>query len=336
MSSVFRIVALALAITVGLVGSATAQTSSAPPVPARTPLPPVDQAFVQVASDANAFEVDSSRLALERSQDAEVRTLAQRLIVDHTAQQRALAARAQAAGLAVPTGPGPLVQALLERLRATPAGADFDWLYLGLQTDAHLQAIAAFLDEAAHGRVAAVRSLARGALGALSAHYEFAKAALMGGSPTLVHEAPVPPVDQLYAQVTADANVFEVASSELALAGSQDPWVRALATRLVADHRSQQDRLVAAARAAGVAVPAAPGPLVQTLLAALTATPSGVAFDWRYQVVQADAHLLGIGVAQAETAFGHRPGLRALAIPSLGVLSAHHEYAKAAAMVPRS
>ena len=51
------------------------------------------QKFVQTASAANAWEIESSQLALERSQDEQIQHFAQQMVQDHEAVTERLEAR---------------------------------------------------------------------------------------------------------------------------------------------------------------------------------------------------------------------------------------------------
>ena len=55
------------------------------------------QDFVNQAASGGLFEVQSSELALQRSQDAKVQEFANQMITDHTANNQELMATAQSA-----------------------------------------------------------------------------------------------------------------------------------------------------------------------------------------------------------------------------------------------
>ena len=93
------------------------------------------------AAVSNLFEIQSSRLALQRSRNPNVRRFAKRMIADHTA----LAARMNAMLARNGMGPPPPVldsahRYLLRQLATTPAPA-FDRAYLSQQLNAHVQAV---------------------------------------------------------------------------------------------------------------------------------------------------------------------------------------------------
>jgi putative membrane protein len=116
---------------------------AAPPAPAPTPVNA--GTFVTKASASNLFEIESSRLALDRSDSADVRRIAEHLIRDHTAAQAQLAATAATVGIQVPEPRlDPQQQAVVAKLSELE-GEAFDAAYLEAQVVAHEQAIALFV-----------------------------------------------------------------------------------------------------------------------------------------------------------------------------------------------
>ncbi len=85
--------------------------------------------FVTMAVSSNMFEIESSRLALEKSQNAEGEALRPEMIDDHT-QAGANLEAALAAGpkSEIPTRLDPKHERMLEELRAA-SGAQFNALY---------------------------------------------------------------------------------------------------------------------------------------------------------------------------------------------------------------
>jgi putative membrane protein len=113
--------------------------------PAQAPVPVDAQTFVAMATMSNTFEIRSSQIALRRSRDNDVRSIARHLIADHTAAQANLAALAGSLGLQVP--PPSLdaeQQAVVDRLRKRRGNA-FNRAYLKAQVVAHEKAIALFI-----------------------------------------------------------------------------------------------------------------------------------------------------------------------------------------------
>lgn len=132
-----------------------------------------DQRFMRQAAQAGLFEIDKSELALERSDDPDVRAFAERMIADHSAQAEQLAALAGKLGVALPDTVSPEQAGLLENLRGVDDD-QFDREFMKVQVAAHHQAIALFTAEAEQGRHPAVREFAANGLPVLSDHLRHA------------------------------------------------------------------------------------------------------------------------------------------------------------------
>ena len=177
-----------------LLGGAMAVAACAtnPPPPPAPPAPVVDPnnplfapGFLAQAGSANQWEILSSQLALQASQNAAVRNYANLLISDHTRLGAQVTAAAQSAGLTMPP-PAllPAQQAALDQLRAAGTGPGFDMAYRQAQIDAHNQAIALMQNYSAGGDVPALRSAAAGAIPLVQMHLQPAQ---------LLNVAPPPP-----------------------------------------------------------------------------------------------------------------------------------------------
>ncbi len=102
------------------------------------------QEYVMKASDGDMFEIESSRIALARSQTPAVRDHAQRMITEHTqttSDLRQAIARSKSPDLRQPAQMTPAKQAMVSGLEKTDA-ADFDKRYLADQLTAHNEALA--------------------------------------------------------------------------------------------------------------------------------------------------------------------------------------------------
>lgn len=97
--------------------------------------------YVGLAGAGDRFEIESSRLALEKSQNEEVKAFAQMMIDQHTQSTAEVKAAAEAAGLTVAEPVlNPTQRQMLDNLSSL-SGADFDSAYLGQQADAHQMAL---------------------------------------------------------------------------------------------------------------------------------------------------------------------------------------------------
>jgi putative membrane protein len=127
--------------------------------------------YANLASASDLYEVESARLALEKSENARVRELAQAILADHqrsTEQLRAIAGEAQPPVTVAPRM-DPEQQANLDALRRAD-GADFDRQYLLQQVAAHEKAFAMTNDYAQNGEDAAMRQHASTVAGPIQQH----------------------------------------------------------------------------------------------------------------------------------------------------------------------
>ncbi|WP_149539980.1 DUF4142 domain-containing protein [Siccirubricoccus phaeus] len=163
--------------------------------------------FLRLVAMGDRYEIASSRLALERTQNPRIRDFAQRMVRDHektTAELQRLrpelaatvapprgagpgAAGSSAAGTSTGMAPSPGAgqggqgagldqqhQALLQQLQGAPA-ARFEQLYLRQQVMAHQQAVDLFRNYAAAGEDANLRQWAAATLPALEEHLRMAQ-----------------------------------------------------------------------------------------------------------------------------------------------------------------
>ncbi len=126
--------------------------------------------FVPMAVSSNMFEIESSRLALEKSQSDEVKRFAQHMIDDHTKATAELKA-ALAAGpkTAMPERLDPKHERMLEELRAA-SGTQFNALYIQQQAAAHEESIGLFQGYAENGETGPVKDFAAKTLPTLEMH----------------------------------------------------------------------------------------------------------------------------------------------------------------------
>jgi putative membrane protein len=118
--------------------------------------------FVRTASASDAFEVQSSQLALQRSTNSRVRAFAQQMINDHSATSAAL--QQTAPMLMAFSGPfgmlDPRHSGMLSRLGAL-SGRSFERLYAQIQLAGHREAVALFSSYAKDGDDPRLVSFAR-------------------------------------------------------------------------------------------------------------------------------------------------------------------------------
>jgi putative membrane protein len=128
-----------------------------------------DKDFVMNAAWGGAFEIQSSRIALQKTQSPRVRMIAQRMIHDHTEMGQQLEAIAQKKGLTASEMPNGDQQTMITKLNNL-SGADFDQEYLSQQKTAHEQAIDLFKKESADGSDPDIKFFASNNIPTLETH----------------------------------------------------------------------------------------------------------------------------------------------------------------------
>jgi putative membrane protein len=137
---------LAAAASLALTPAAFAQMSpgKAGAAVEKTQLRPADQAFVTKAASGGMFEVQSSELAVDRAQNAEVKSFARQMIKDHGKANKELDAAAKDLGANVPSSLDSKHAQALQKLGGLQAGPAFDQAYVQAQRDAHREAVGLF------------------------------------------------------------------------------------------------------------------------------------------------------------------------------------------------
>jgi len=157
-----------VALIMGGAVPALAQTPPPPPPPeAKASATP----YVMAAGMSDQFEIQSSQIALQKSQNPAVRQFAQMLIAHHTQTTQTLMAAARSAGM---TPPPPMLEPMqadmIAQLQGAPAGPGFDRLYITQQIPAHQMALALHQTFAARGDVPALRTAAASAVPIVQQH----------------------------------------------------------------------------------------------------------------------------------------------------------------------
>lgn len=132
------------------------------------------QDFVDQAASGGMFEVKSSELALDRSENADIQAFAQKMIDDHTKANDKLASIAREEGLTVPTEVSGDPSMLLQAVEAAE-GEEFDATYVENQTTGHETTVKLFETYAQSGDDEALVTFAKDTLPTLQAHLEMAQ-----------------------------------------------------------------------------------------------------------------------------------------------------------------
>lgn len=134
------------------------------------------QEYAAMAAASDMYEIESSQIAAEKSQNAELKEFAQMLVTDHqksTADLKTAAGQAQPA-IAVTPALNAEQQANMEALRSASA-ADFDRVYLMQQVPAHQKALALVQAYAQSGEVEPLKQHAATVSGPIQRHLQRAQ-----------------------------------------------------------------------------------------------------------------------------------------------------------------
>ena len=168
---------------------------------ARTPPPPADlnnpllaPGFLTQAASGDQFEIQSSQLALQASQNAGVRNFANMMISDHSRLSQAMGAAAASARLQPPPPTLlPAQQAMLDQLRSAGTGYSFDQAFQQAQISAHQNALTLFQNYATSGDLPPIRTAAGQAVPTIQTHLAMAQALQVAPPPSPAPPPPPPP-----------------------------------------------------------------------------------------------------------------------------------------------
>jgi putative membrane protein len=152
----------ATATTTGQTGGTVSNTSDA------------DKTFVTSAGMAGLAEVQYGNLALQKSENADVRAFAQRMVADHGKSNAELAQLVTAKGLALPAELAGKHQQGYEHLEGL-GGAEFDRAYMQHMVSDHQEAVTLFQNASTSATDADIRGFATRTLPVLQEHAQLAQ-----------------------------------------------------------------------------------------------------------------------------------------------------------------
>ncbi len=128
------------------------------------------QDFITKATIANEFEIESSKLALEKSQNKDIKHFAQQMVDDHTKTGDELKSVLQSSNIASPKEElDSSHQKIMDNLQNATTD-DFNHQYIAVQTDAHKEAVKLFTDYSQHGDNMTIKTFAAQTLPTLQEH----------------------------------------------------------------------------------------------------------------------------------------------------------------------
>ncbi|HEX8412545.1 MAG TPA: DUF4142 domain-containing protein [Sphingomicrobium sp.] len=145
--------------------------SASAPMAGSDMTPTMAMPFVAKAGASDQFEIQSSQIALQKSQNPDVRRYAQMLVTHHTQTTQEVTAAARAAGINPPPPMLEPMQAdMIAQLQSAPAGPAFDRLYMSQQVPAHQMALDLHRTYAARGDTPQLRTVASRAVPIVQSH----------------------------------------------------------------------------------------------------------------------------------------------------------------------
>lgn len=130
--------------------------------------------FWNDAAQMGLAEVALSNLALQKSQNEQVRSFAQRMVDDHTAVNSELTQLAGTKNVTLPTTPDQKHQSAMEKLNGQ-SGAEFDRNYMRQMVKDHEAAVKLFQRQSERGEDADAKAFAAKHLPALQSHLQMAR-----------------------------------------------------------------------------------------------------------------------------------------------------------------
>jgi len=128
-----------------------------------------DAKFATMVAQTDLAEIQVSNLALQKSNNDEVKKIAQKLIDDHTKTSTALKSIATSKGMTLPTETDPKHKALATKLEGQ-SGEKFDKDYISANVADHHKVVAAFQKEAQNGNDPEIKGFAAQFLPAIQEH----------------------------------------------------------------------------------------------------------------------------------------------------------------------
>ena len=133
-----------------------------------------DLAFMNDAAPGGMAEVELGKLAVSKTQNAEIKAFAQKMIVDHSKAGDELKQLATQKKVTLPPDVLPAHKQLMEKLSKL-SGADFDKEYVKAMVEAHEKDVTAFENVSKTAADADVKAFATKTLPTLKMHLEMIK-----------------------------------------------------------------------------------------------------------------------------------------------------------------
>ena len=130
--------------------------------------------FATAVAGADLYEIQAAELAADKASNADVKSLAKQIRTDHEKSSSELKSAAGTANISVVPKLDAEKQGMLDQLKTTARGADFDKLYVEQQKTAHQKALDLLQGYSSGGDNEALKAFATKASGVVKTHLDHA------------------------------------------------------------------------------------------------------------------------------------------------------------------
>jgi putative membrane protein len=130
--------------------------------------------FATAVAASDLYEIESAKLAADKASNADVKSLAQHIRTDHEKSSSELKSAAGTANISVAPKLDAEKQGMLDQLKTTARGADFDKLYVEQQKTAHQKALDLLQGYSSGGDNEALKAFATKTSAAVKSHLDHA------------------------------------------------------------------------------------------------------------------------------------------------------------------
>ncbi len=138
-----------------------------------------DSKFMMMAATSDMNEIGLSRVALDKSQNEEVKRMAQMMIDDHTKASEELKPLAMSKNVMLPAAMDSKHQSMMSKMSGM-SGAEFDMMYVKAMVKDHEKAVSMFQKESTGGKDADAKAFATKQLPVLQGHLTMAQSMMNG------------------------------------------------------------------------------------------------------------------------------------------------------------
>lgn len=133
--------------------------------------------------------------------------------------------------------------------------------------------------------------------------------------------------DRQFLMDASASNWMEIRTSQMAESRATGPWAKHFAADMIADHKAADAELRQLARKQGIALPAKPPAMVESMVSRL-AKMNGPTFDSTYREIQIRGHEMTVAKLSNEIKNGHDTDVRSFAVKMLPVVEQHLKAAR--------